>query len=445
MWVHNFENIISGVISGDLPEDGVGYWDLYPHDHELAVKLGMNCARIGIEWSRVFPKPTYNVRVDFERDDAGNIVSIDVDYKALEELDRTANKGALERYLSILSDWRGRGGRVIINLNHFTLPIWLHDPIAVRREGPGKAPSGWLSSLAVVEFAKYATYIAWKLDDLVDYYSTLNEPTIVYVAGYLNAKSGFPPGYINFDSAREAAKNLAEAHARAYEAIKKISTKPVGLINATMAIEPISLEHGELAETANSVINYPVLDAVSTGKSMVFGERRDLANKLDWVGVNYYSNIIVQPANLPLGFRIVEGYGFNCNTIVSLAGRRCSDFGWEVYPEGLYKVLLDVWRRYNLEIIVTENGIADKEDIIRPKFIASHMAMTAKALKDGVKVRGYLHWALTDNYEWAQGFKMMFGLARVDYETKRRKLRPSSLIFKEIAESKEIPEELGEA
>ncbi|MEM0497531.1 MAG: family 1 glycosylhydrolase, partial [Acidilobaceae archaeon] len=103
------------------------------------------------------------------------------------------------------------------------------------------------------------------------------------------------------------------------------------------------------------------------------------------------------------------------------------------------------WRRYNLEIIVTENGIADKEDIIRPKFIASHMAMTAKALKDGVKVRGYLHWALTDNYEWAQGFKMMFGLARVDYETKRRKLRPSSLIFKEIAESKEIPEELGEA
>ncbi|MDM7274636.1 MAG: beta-galactosidase BgaS [Thermoprotei archaeon] len=442
VWVRDFENVISGVVSGDLPEDGVGYWDLYSADHELAARLGMNCARIGVEWSRIFPRPTYDVRVDVERDEGGNITSIGVDYRALEELDRVASREAVGRYRSILGDWRSRGGIVIVNLNHFTLPLWLHDPVAVRRQGPGRAPSGWLSSSAVVEFAKYASYIAWKFDDLADYYSTLNEPTIIYIAGYLNVKSGFPPGYISFDAAREAAKNLAEAHARAYEAIKRISKKPVGLINATTAVEPISPDHAELAEIASSIINYPILDAVTTGKSMIIGERRDLAGKLDWIGVNYYSRTVIKPDTPPLGFKLVEGYGFNCGGVTSLAGRRCSDFGWEVYPEGLYKVLLEVWRRYGLEIIVTENGVADKEDIIRPGFIASHMAMTAKALEEGVKVKGYLHWALTDNYEWAQGFRMRFGLAKVDYESKKRKLRPSSLIFKEIAENRGIPGEL---
>ncbi|MFN4046510.1 MAG: beta-galactosidase BgaS, partial [Acidilobaceae archaeon] len=321
VWVHDFENVISGVVSGDLPEDGVGYWDLYPADHGMAAKLGMNCARIGVEWSRVFPDPTYDVRVHVDRDESGNITGVDVDYKALEELDKTADKGAVEHYRKILGDWKGRGGKLILNLNHFTLPLWLHDPVAVRRLGPGKAPSGWLSSSSVVEFAKYASYIAWKFDDLIDYYSTLNEPTVVYIAGYLNAKSGFPPGYISFDAAREAAKNLAEAHARAYEVIKRVSKKPVGLINSTSAVEPMSPEHSELAETAASIINYPILDAVTTGRSMIVGERRDLAGKLDWVGVNYYSRIMVKPDSSPLGFKLVEGYGFNCAGGMSLAGR----------------------------------------------------------------------------------------------------------------------------
>lgn len=81
-----------------------------------------------------------------------------------------------------------------MNLNHFTLPLWIHDPITLRTNGPSRAPSGWLSEDTVVEFAKYATYVAWKLDDLVDLYSTLNEPNVVYTAGYIMVKTGFPPG-----------------------------------------------------------------------------------------------------------------------------------------------------------------------------------------------------------------------------------------------------------
>jgi len=74
VWVHDHENMLSGVVSGDLPENGPGYWNLYKVDHDLAFKLGMNCARIGVEWSRVFPKPTRDIRVDVDRDEDGNIV-----------------------------------------------------------------------------------------------------------------------------------------------------------------------------------------------------------------------------------------------------------------------------------------------------------------------------------------------------------------------------------
>jgi beta-galactosidase len=116
--------------------------------------------------------------------------------------------------------------------------------------------------------------------------------------------------------------------------------------------------------------------------------------------------------------------------------------GWEVYPEGLSKVLEEVWSKYRKPLIVTENGIADSRDVYRPKFLISHISHTVQALKEGVDVKGYLHWALTDNLEWAQGYSMKFGLVKVDYETKRRLLRPSALLFKEIAESRDIPDDM---
>jgi len=98
VWVHDLENIVSGLVSGDLSENGPGYWNLYKQDHDLADRIGMDGARIGIEWSRIFPKPTFDVKVDVVRDGGGNIVHIDVSEKTLEELDRIANKDAVAHY-----------------------------------------------------------------------------------------------------------------------------------------------------------------------------------------------------------------------------------------------------------------------------------------------------------------------------------------------------------
>lgn len=441
VWVHDPENIASGLVSGDFPEDGPGYWHLYRTDHDIAERLGINTIRLGIEWSRVFPEPTLGVRATVDRDEDGNIVSVDIDQGDLEKLDKLANRSAVEHYIAIFNDWIDRGGKLILNLYHWPMPLWLHNPIAVRRRGPDRAPAGWIDDQAVVEFAKYAAYIAWRLGDLPDMWSTMNEPNAVYLLGYIYIRSGFPPGYLSMEHSLKAAKNLVQAHARGYDAIKRFSRRPVGIIYVYSWPEIINDRYRDKLNEYRETIYHAFIDSIKFGRSSIVGERSDLKDRLDWLGVNYYTRAVLEfSRDVP---RQVPGYGHVCGeNKYSLAGRPCSDFGWEIYPEGLYMVIKDLWKRYGIKMILTENGISDRHDRYRPSFIVSHLYMLYRAMKENIDIEGYLHWSLTDNYEWAQGFKQRFGLVEVDYESKKRRLRPSALIYREIASSNGIPEEL---
>ncbi len=446
VWVHNPDNICAGVVSGDLPEDGPGYWHLYKVDHDIADRLGLNSARLCLSWSRIFPKPTFEVEVECEVK-GDNILHIDVKERHLEKLDRLASRKAVKRYREILSDWKGRGKHLILNLYHFSMPKWLHNPLRARETCLREGPTGWLDKRTVVEFAKYVAYAVWMFDDLVDEWVTMNEPRAVYTEGYWTVKSGFPPGILSLKAMLKAKKNLVEAHARAYDVIKTFSKKPVGLLYDVYAIEPLNRGDEKAAEEARKTEVYDFLNAVTRGViSWLEGEvREDLKGKLDWLGVNYYTRLVVTSVKGPPGFgwRPVPGYGRNCKpNSLSKDGRPTSDFGWEFYPEGLKNVLVDLYERYRLPLMVTENGVADEKDILRPSFVVSHLYQVYLALKEGVNVRGYLHWALTDNYEWAHGFSMRFGLCHVDFKTKKRFLRPSAFILGEIARRKGIPEEL---
>jgi beta-galactosidase len=194
VWVHDPENIKRGVVSGDFSENGINYWSLYAKDHEIARKLGLNAYRIGLEWSRIFPKSTAAVEVGVERASDGNISSINLDDKALEVLEKLADKKALNHYRLIVEDLRMKGFKVFVCLNHFTLPLWIHNPITARATRLKHGPKGWLDETTVVEFAKYAAYMAYSLGDIVDYWATFNEPMAVCEAGYMLPESGFPPG-----------------------------------------------------------------------------------------------------------------------------------------------------------------------------------------------------------------------------------------------------------
>lgn len=130
----------------------------------------------------------------------------------------------------------------------------------------------------------------------------------------------------------------------------------------------------------------------------------------DFIGVNYYFPSKWQAWDVPK-----------------------SDIGWPVYPQGLTDILLSL-RQYNVPLYVTENGIADAHDRMRPDFIRDHLRAVAAAQAQGADVRGYLHWSLLDNFEWHLGFAPRFGLVEVDYKTLERKPRKSAYVFKAIIE-----------
>jgi beta-glucosidase/6-phospho-beta-glucosidase/beta-galactosidase len=100
--------------------------------------------------------------------------------------------------------------------------------------------------------------------------------------------------------------------------------------------------------------------------------------------------------------------------------------GWEIYPEGMYRSLQLIRKFTGKPIYVTENGIADEADTRRGSFITAHLHMLERAMREGIDVRGYFHWALMDNFEWAHGFSKRFGLYEVNFATQQRKLRSSA-------------------
>ena len=473
VWVHDIANVRKGIVSGDLPENGVNYWGLYKRDHRIAQRLGLNAYRIGIEWSRIFPKSTTTIEVGVEKASDGNIAKIEVDDSALERLEEAADKGALNHYRAVIEDLRSRGFKVFVCLNHFTLPLWIHDPVTVRDTKLRKGPKGWVDGEAITEFTKYAGFIAWKLGDIVDKWATFNEPMVIPLTGYMIPESGFPPALTNFKASRKVAKHMAIAHARAYDIMKKMDSvkadedslmpAEVGLIHNVIPVGPLVAEKESDVKAAKFLDHmhnhfFPQsacngwLDENLNGVKQREEVKSYMGQRLDWLGVNYYTRLVVKGkksllarlfAGIPVIPDVAQNYGFGCQpNSISADGMPTSDFGSEIYPEGMLEAL-KAMERYGRPIYITENGIADANDVLRPYFIIDHLKVLDRAINDEkIDIRGYLHWSLMDNYEWAKGFSMKFGLHEVDLQTKRRKARKSAEIYKRIVESREITERI---
>jgi beta-glucosidase len=151
----------------------------------------------------------------------------------------------------------------------------------------------------------------------------------------------------------------------------------------------------------------------------------------DFFGINYYSRDVVR-------FSLRHpGEVFMARGVP--VGAEVSDLGWEVYPQGLGRLVRAWARRSGLPVYVTENGIADAADAKRGPFLTSHLSEIARAIADDVDVRGYFHWSLLDNFEWAEGYAPRFGLVEVDYATQERRPRGSARTYGRIARDRCIP------
>ena len=452
--------IAEDVVSGDDIADGPGFFNVWREDLDRAKKgLGNNAIRLGIEWSRIVPRSTAKV-------DTGRRIS----GRELKRLDDLADQSQLKQYRRILRGAQDRGLDVMLTLNHFTLPIWIHDPLAVRAafDGLGAddpvpsdlAKGGWLSRSTIGEFRKFAAYASWKLGRYVDRWATMNEPLVLVTQGYVSIPgvTGVKaPGILNYPAALQAVEFLGLGNAAAYDAIHAQDRRAkVGFVHNMVdwrPLNPASAADQASAANADRILSRSFLEIAVNGWYDIDADgvedpgelRPKLADKGDFIGVNHYSPAKVQSLGFPVtptipSFDFVPylTYQGNGNPTGPPCPTTCSDFGWEIDPVGLENVVEEA-AEYGKPIYVTENGIDDGEDDDRPEYLTSYLRSLSDAIDGGADVRGYYAWSLIDNYEWAEGYSASFGLYGYDPATLERQRRPSVGIYKRISRTGSVP------
>jgi len=395
------------VRAGDAPHPACDVWTRFDDDLDLHRQLGAHAYRLSVEWARIEPRPGH----------------IDHD--------------ALDRYRHMLGALRDASVEPMVTLLHFSLPRWV-------------AQRGGLLNPSFPEyFDAFVRTAVGALGDLATRWVTINEPNVVATLGYLMGVH--PPGRRDPRQAVRAHEALLAAHVEAYRAIHQTAGErgwpaEAGVANHLRIVEPS--RGSRLADRlgarvmnqtfnesfAGALCGLPASAAESASIRLAGAKRVEAKGTQDFFGINYYGRDRVRwsrahPDEMYV-HRLVE------------PGAEVSDIGWEVYPEGLGALLRTWARRSRVPLYVTENGIADARDAQRPSFLVRHLAQVAEAIRDGIDVRGYFHWSLLDNFEWAQGYEPRFGLFEVDYATQERISRGSVEVFRRIAEAREIDDDL---
>lgn len=388
-------HVRGGVTSGAACD----HYNLYSLDWALAQSLGQNAHRLSLEWSRIEP------------------------------LEGQWSDAELDHYRKVLTDLRSHGLEPMVTLHHFTNPRWL------------AAKGGWSNPAVVRYFLRYVAHVMDALGDLCRRWVTINEPMVYFHDGYMTHLA--PPSRGGVPAGLRAVRNMLRAHARAFQLIHGMQpAAEVGLAHNVRLFEPAgprSLGDRLAAGLEDRTFNQAVLWALVDGYLRLplgRGENvPELGGSLDFIGLNYYARDTVQFTLRRPTAVIARNF--------ARPGAQTDLFGWEVYPQGLGRVVADL-ARYGKPIYVTENGIADDTDALRPAFVVRSVAALRQAMQAGADVRGYFHWTLVDNFEWAEGYSKPFGLAAVDRETQARTVKRSGLVYRDICQANGLTKELAQ-
>jgi beta-glucosidase/6-phospho-beta-glucosidase/beta-galactosidase len=399
-------------VAGDPVSVGPGMWELFEEDVDRMASDGMNTYRMSLEWSRLFP--------DGAAESAGSI----------DDLDEYVNESARQRYHEMFEALIAAEISPLVTVNHYTMPLWVHDGVACHEDLETCTASGWVDRDRILPLMTlFTSWVAREYGGEVDRWATLNEPFATTLSGYVlpSEDRSSPPGRSLEDSAAVAvAVHQVEGHAMMYDALHELDTldadgdgvaADVGIVMNMVAIRPLDPEsEADVlgADHMDYLYHRLYLDALTTGQwddnidGVADRTRDDLANRLDWIGVNYYNRVTV------------TGWG-----IQLLPSIPVFDFfpevSWDIYPEGMADVLR-IAGEYDLPVIVTENGTNITESA--SEALEGHLDNVYVAIDEGVDVRGYLYWTLVDNYEWNHGMAWRMGLYELDDDTKERIPRP---------------------
>jgi len=373
LWV--LENI-RPTMYAERSGDACDHYHRYRDDIRLLAGLGFNTYRFSIEWARIEPERGF------------------------------FSNAELEHYRRVLACCQENNLTPMVTFYHFTMPRWL------------AAIGGWENPESVDLFARYCERSAKHLGDLIAIASTLNEPNISLLLPWIKM---FKPSVSAEEVSKAAARavgsdrfssmlfgsggditdHLIAAHHRGSAAMKSGPGKyPVG-VNVAMSDDQAVGADNKRDEKRRSV----------------YGPWMAAAAKSDYIGVQTYTRSRVGK----------DG------DLAAEEGVELTDMGYEFWPEALEQTIRYAHEQAKVPVYVTENGIGTGNDERRVEYIRRALAGVQNCLRDGIDVRGYVHWSLLDNFEWIFGYRPKFGLVAVNRETQERTVKPSARYLGEIA------------
>ncbi|KQV35228.1 MULTISPECIES: GH1 family beta-glucosidase [unclassified Rhizobium] len=398
--VHNRDN-------GDIACD---HYNRLEEDLDLIQSLGVQAYRFSIAWPRIVPEGTGPI-----------------------------NEKGLDFYDRLVDGLKARNIKAFATLYHWDLPLALM--------GDG----GWTSRSTAHAFQRYTKTVINRLGDRLDAVATFNEP---WCSVWLSHLYGIhAPGERNMDAALHAMHYTNLAHGLGVAAVREERPNlPVGIVFNPMHVYAgsDSTADAAAAERAFDFHNgvffgpifkgeYPERFLSALGSRMPKIETGDMAvisQKLDWWGVNYYTPMRVSDDPTPAA-------EFPATISAKPVSDIKTDIGWEVFPQALGDLIRALNERYSLpDCYITENGACYNmgvengvvDDQPRLDYISEHLAVTAELISQGYPMKGYFAWSLMDNFEWAEGYRMRFGIVHVDYDTQVRTIKKSGHWYRELAE-----------
>lgn len=423
LWDHWFKDEPGRFFAGVGPTEASGFYTHYQEDIPLLKATGQTAFRTSIQWSRLFPKGRGPI-----------------------------NEQAVHFYRQVFTQIKAEGVHLIVNLYHFDLPYSLQE------EG------GWVNPQIVADYVTYATTCFEKFGDLVDDWTTFNEPIVPIELGYLGKEH--LPGVIDPKAAVRVGYHVQLASARAIQAYHRL--KLAGKIGIILNLTPAYPKSEVLADRKAAHLadlfqsrcfldpsvlgHYPeelvtILRDEGLLPPVTPMELADIAaNPVDFLGVNYYQPLRVQaplPTQKPQATWTPAVYysPYHWPEAVMNPYR-----GWEIYPQALYDIAINVRDHYhNIDWFVAENGMGVEgeerfieggmiQDDYRISFIKDHLKALHHALQEGANCHGYMLWTFIDCWSWTNAYKNRYGLVSLDLATGKRRIKKSGYWFKQLSE-----------
>jgi beta-glucosidase len=393
--------------TGDIAADHYHRW---PDDLDLMARLNLNAYRFSVSWPRILP------------DGYGRV-----------------NEAGLDFYSRLVDGMLARGIEPFLTLYHWDLPQAL------------QAQGGWANRDTAKAFGDLAATVARHLGDRVTHWVTHNEPCVTSVLGHVTGEHA--PGERNPALILPVSHHLLVSHGLATQAIRSESERKadVGVTLNMAAIEPASDREDDVtaARLFEGVWQTMYLEAlyhkaypdeiltilqILGGSPDVIqaGDMDIIATPTDFLGLNYYTRMIIR-----------AGSGASMLPEVVTPGGPLTEMGWEVYPQGLRDLLIQLAETYKPgAIYVTENGAAypdtldERGEVVDPdrrRYLERHFVAARESIQAGVPLKGYFVWTFMDNFEWAKGYRPRFGVVYTNFETQQRIVKESGRFLAEVA------------